>query len=153
MARGRPIKYKKEYAELAYKFALLGLSDKKMAEFFGVSEKKFHDWKIEHPQFLQSLTRGKEIADAEVAKSLYQRAMGYSHPEEKVFQHNGEIIRAETVKHYPPDTGAATLWLKNRQPKIWRDKQEHEHSGKDGGPIQIEGLGLASLLSTDASSS
>lgn len=128
MPAGRPIKYKKEYADLAHKFALLGLTDKQMAEFFGVSEKKFHDWKKEHPQFLQSITRGKEIADATVAKSLYQRALGYSHPEEKVFNNNGEILRAETVKHYPPDAQAASLWLRNRQPKIWRDKQEVEHT-------------------------
>jgi len=30
------------------------------------------------------------------------------------------------VKQYPPDPTSAIFWLKNRQPKIWRDKQEEE---------------------------
>ncbi len=25
-----------------------------------------------------------------------------------------------------PDTGAITMWLKNRQKDLWRDKQNHE---------------------------
>ena len=25
---------------------------------------------------------------------------------------------------YPPDTTAASLWLRNRQPRLWRDKHE-----------------------------
>lgn len=124
MPAGRPVKYKKEYAELAYKFALLGATDVQMAEFFNVTQATFQTWKKKHPELLESITRGKTQADAEVADRLYQRAKGYSHPEEKIFNNNGEIVRAETVKHYPPDTQAASLWLRNRQPKIWRDKQE-----------------------------
>jgi transposase-like protein len=53
MKRGRPSKYKKEYVELAYKFALLGLPDKKMAEFFEVSESTFNEWKEQHPVALE----------------------------------------------------------------------------------------------------
>jgi hypothetical protein len=124
MKRGRPSKYKEEYAEMAYKFALLGIPDKRMCLFFEVCEDTFNEWKKQHPNFSESLTRGKEIADAEVAKSLYERAIGYSHKEEKIFCHNGEIIRAETIQHYPPETKAAALWLKNRQGKYWREKQE-----------------------------
>jgi hypothetical protein len=28
------------------------------------------------------------------------------------------------TERYPPDTAAAIFWLKNRQPKHWRDKVE-----------------------------
>lgn len=49
---------------------------------------------------------------------------------------NGEIVVTPTIKHYPPDTAAATLWLKNRQPNVWRDKVETALTGPDGGPIQ-----------------
>ena len=35
-----------------------------------------------------------------------------------------EIVITPTVKHYPPDTQAASLWLRNRQPQLWRDKTE-----------------------------
>ncbi|MOA55620.1 hypothetical protein D3C78_1794470 [compost metagenome] len=47
-----------------------------------------------------------------------------------------QVVREEYVEHYPPDTPAASLWLRNRQPAKWRDKIQTEHSGPDGGPIQ-----------------
>ena len=37
--------------------------------------------------------------------------------------------RARTPEHYPPDTPAASLWLRNRQPAKWRDRQEVNHTG------------------------
>ena len=127
---GRPSKFKDEYIELAYHYSLLGAVDRQMADFFDVTEKTFNNWKHDHPEFLQSIKRGKIIADSIVAESLYRRALGYTHPEEKIFQHEGRIIRAETLKHYPPDTTAAIFWLKNRQRENWREKVDHEHTGK-----------------------
>lgn len=35
------------------------------------------------------------------------------------------------TKHYPPDTAAAFIWLKNRAG--WRDKQDIEHTTGDAG--------------------
>lgn len=133
---GRPTDYKPEYNEQAYKFCLLGATDRRLAELFDVSEVTLNAWKKERPDFLKSLKAGKEIADAEVANSLYQRALGYSHPEDDIRALNGEIVVTPTIKHYPPDTAAATLWLKNRQPNVWRDKLEAALTGPDGGPIQ-----------------
>jgi hypothetical protein len=133
---GRPSKYDEAFAEQAYKLCLLGATDAEMADFFGVEEKTLNNWKQAHPDFLQSITRGKQIADASVAEKLYERAKGYSHPEDKIFQYEGAPLIVPTTKHYPPDTQAASLWLRNRQPAKWRDKQDHEVTGKDGGPLQ-----------------
>ena len=124
---GRPTEYRLAYADLAFKFCLLGATDKQLANFFGVSEQTVNAWKKKHPKFLESIQRGKLKADAEIAESLYHRAKGYSHPEDKVFQYQGNPIVVPTTKHYPPDTQAASLWLRNRQPEKWRDKQELEH--------------------------
>ena len=55
MAGGRPSKYKKEYAEQAYKFCLLGATDARLGEFFGVSEQTINAWKDAHPEFLESI--------------------------------------------------------------------------------------------------
>jgi len=137
---GRPTDYKTEYEEQAYKLCLLGATDKDMADFFGVCEATINNWKNEYPAFLESLKRGKIKADAEVAKSLYHRALGYEHPEDKIFCTNGDVTTVETIKHYPPDTAAAFIWLKNRAG--WRDKQEVMHSfdwrkfAKDGSDVQ-----------------
>ena len=133
---GRPTSYRPEYADMARKFCLLGANDERLAQLFDVSEVTINAWKKEFPEFLKSLKEGKDIADANVANSLYHRALGYSHPEDDIRAMNGEIVITPTVKHYPPDTAAATLWLKNRQPNVWRDKVENTVNGPDGGPIQ-----------------
>lgn len=139
----RPTSFREEYCEQAYKLCLLGATDKKLADFFEVSEVTLNAWKSVHPHFLKSLTQGKEVADAEIAHALFNRAKGYSHPEDdiRVMSVGGgvsEVVITPTVKHYPPDTPAATLWLKNRQPHVWREKVELEHSGPNGGAIKTD---------------
>lgn len=125
MAGEKNSKYKSEYDELAYNYALLGATDRQMAEFFDVSEVTINEWKKVHPSFLKSMSGGKSQADALVAKSLFHRALGYSHPETKIATRDGQITDTlDVVKHYAPDTAAASFWLKNRQPDIWRDKKE-----------------------------
>ncbi len=140
--RGRPTRYKAEYAEQAFKLCLLGATDANLADFFEVSEKTINTWMDAHPEFLQSLTAGKDEADANVGERLYQRAMGYEHPDTHISNYQGEITKTSITKHYPPDTTACIFWLKNRQRDRWRDKQDHEHTGKDGGPIRMDLSGL-----------
>jgi len=121
---GRPTLYQEDYVEQVYKLCMLGATDKEIAEFFMVSESTINGWKIKHPAFLKSLRRGKMMADADMAVSLYKRGMGYTHPETHVSNYKGEITLTDIMKHHPPETGAAFLWLKNRQPKLWKDKIE-----------------------------
>lgn len=138
LPQGRPTSYKAEYAEQAYKLCLLGATDAKLGEFFGVSEQTINAWKAAQPTFLESITRGKEKADAEIAESLFHRAKGYRHPEVHVSNFQGNITLTPLTKHYPPDTQAASLWLRNRQPKLWRDKMDLEHSGDPERPVKID---------------
>lgn len=126
MAGGRPSALTDKVMEQAYKLALLGLTDKAMADIWGVCEATITNWKQDCPEFLASLKKGKEEADAKVAQALYHRAMGYKHPAVKIFCQNGEVTEVPYVEHYPPDTTAGIFWLKNRQTKQWRDKQEVE---------------------------
>ena len=130
---GQPTKYKDEYAKQAYKLCLLGSTDKDMADFFEVCEDTINNWKHKHPEFFESIKRGKVSADATVASRLYKRAVGYEHDEDKIFNNQGEPLIVPTTKHVQPDTTAAIFWLKNRQPKMWRDSQNIDHTtnGKD----------------------
>lgn len=123
---GRPSSFKTEYIELAKHFALLGATDKQMADAFGVAESTFHKWKIDYPELSESLKEGKLQADAMVSKSLYHRALGYSHEAVKIMTVAGAVEKVKYIEHYPPDTTACIFWLKNRQPEIWRDKPESE---------------------------
>ena len=67
---GRPSLYREEYAEQAYKLCLLGATDKELADFFGVVETTVNNWKKDHAAFLESITRVKMAADADVAEKL-----------------------------------------------------------------------------------
>lgn len=135
MPAGRPTKYREEYVTQGYKLALLGATDAEMAGVWGVDETTINEWKKVHPDFSQSINDGKLAADAEIAGSLYRRAKGYSHPDVHISSYEGEITITDIVKHYPPDTQAASLWLRNRQSSKWRDKQELEHAGPGGAPL------------------
>lgn len=132
---GRPTKYRKVYDEQVYKLALLGATDEQIADFFEISVQTLHNWVSRHTGFLEARKRGKLVADANVAEALYHRALGFEHDEEKIFQYEGEAVRVATRKKYPPDTAAAFIWLKNRAG--WRDKQEVEHGGRDGKPLEV----------------
>lgn len=123
---GAPTKYKEEYNEQAYKLCLLGATDKDLADFFEVHVDTINEWKKVYIEFSYSLKRGKQIADATIAESLYHRAKGYEHEDVDIKMYEGNIIETPLIKHYPPDTTAAIFWLKNRQPKEWRDKQDIE---------------------------
>lgn len=135
-SNGRPSKYRAEFADQAMKLCRLGATDAELADFFGVSESTLNNWKKAHSGFLESLKKGKTLSDAEVADKLFKRATGYEHPEDDIRTVStgggmSQIIITPTIKHYPPDTGAAIFWLKNRQPSKWRDKVEAEDKGAD----------------------
>ncbi len=124
---GRPEKYQLYYAEEAYKLCLgFGATDAQLADWFGVCEQTINNWKVTHPEFLESIKQGKVIADANVARALYERATGCSHPDVHVAVWQGEVIITPVTKHYPPDVGAAKYWLNNRQPERWRNQVEVE---------------------------
>lgn len=132
---GRPTEYKPEYCVQVEKLCKLGATDKEIADFFEVTEQTINNWKSDFPEFFESIKKGKIVADAEIASSLYHRAKGYSHDAVKIFPSGGESddgkgnkvkgpLIVPYVEHYPPDTVAAIFWLKNRQKDKWRDKQE-----------------------------
>ena len=137
---GRPSKFKPEFEHQVKTLAELGATDAQIAQCFGVTEQTLNNWKKSHPRFFESLKSAKEIADERVEQSLFNRALGFSHPEEKIFCDKGDVVRAGTMKQYPPDTTACIFWLKNRKSGEWRDKIETEHSGVIGGNLVIADL-------------
>jgi len=121
---GRPTKYQDSYPKQAEKLCMLGATNADIADFFEVSERTIDRWKKSNEEFCRALKVGKEHADNRVERSLYERAMGYSHPDVHISNFKSEIKLTEITKHYPPDTTACIFWLKNRQPDAWRDKSE-----------------------------
>lgn len=131
---GRPSKYDPAMCKQARRLCLLGATDKDLAEFFEVSEDTINAWKKEHSEFSESLKEAKGELDAKVVRRLFERAIGYSHPDVHLSNYQGAVTQTPITKHYAPDVTAAIFWLKNRQSEQWRDRVEH--TGKDGGPIE-----------------
>ena len=120
----RPTSYKPEYAKQAEVACRLGATDRDLAELFQVSTVTLNTWKVQFPEFLNSLKQDKAIADARVERSLFQRAVGYSHEEDDIRVIENQIVVTPTIKHYPPDTTACIFWLKNRMPEQYRANPE-----------------------------
>ena len=92
--------------------ASMGLTDEQIAIILEISPRTLNYWK-KHEEFAQALKRGKIKADFQITQSLYKKGLA-------------------------GDTTACIFWLKNRQPELWREKQQVEHSGEiKGAPIFI----------------
>ncbi len=104
----------------------MGATDAEITRFFDVSVPTLSSWAAIHEDFGAALQKGGAVADERVKRSLYQRATGYSYESEKIIYDakRGEVIRVPIVVHVPPDVTAQIFWLKNRDPKNWRDRRE-----------------------------
>jgi hypothetical protein len=138
MAGGRPSKYNAdEHPKLARKLTGEGKTLVNIADLFDVNPDTITDWQNKHPEFSVAIKLGREDLSDNVERALAERAIGYTHPSEKiVVVSNGEgmgssVERVPITEHYPPDTAAAMAWLKNRRAKEWKDKQEVEITGLD----------------------
>ena len=119
-----------------------GLIDEQIAKNMGIALSTLKLWKNGHPAILAALKRGKEVIDIEVENALYKRAIGYTYEEVKEEEMpDGRIRRTVTTKEVAADTTAQIFWLKNRKPAEWRDKQNIEHTGKDGETLKVEVTG------------
>jgi hypothetical protein len=115
-----------------------------MAKAFGVARSTFDLWLQKYPDFSGAVNEGKLEADAQVARALYNRAVGVELEEEFVTVRkdaNGNpVLLKETVKRrLPPDTMACVYWLNNRTRKTgrWTQSQKLELTGAGGGPILL----------------
>jgi hypothetical protein len=148
---GRPTDYREHYAEQTEKLCKLGAADEDLATFFEVTVSTISLWKLKHPKFSEAIKAGKDLADANIAESLYQRAKGFEHDSEEIkvvsdgSGMGSSIERIPIRKVYPPDTAAAIFWLKNRQRHKWRDKTETAYTDPDGNPLPVINVHLSGV--------
>src|SRR5262249_34231187 len=99
---GRPSLYRAVYVRIAERLCVLGATDKDLAAAFGVGLTTIERWQAKHPAFRGALKIGKSAADERVARSLYQRAVGYSFDSEKVhYDKETGWQRTAIVEHVP----------------------------------------------------
>jgi len=82
-------------------FAQEGLTDEQRASKLHISRGTLYTWRKRYPELAQALRVSKELADARVVMSLYQRALA-------------------------GDVTSCTWWMKNRMLDKWRDRREVE---------------------------
>lgn len=138
---GRPSKYNEAYNQQVYKLCLLGATDSDIADFFEVCEDTINEWKKKHAEFSVSIREGKQIADMDVAFSLYESTKDREVTELKAikckevyYNDKGKRVEKETIelapetRIIPADYRSQSLWLRNRQPSKWKDKHEVDHT-------------------------
>jgi hypothetical protein len=150
---GRPSSYDPSFCNSIMEIADIaanGATDEAIAVALGVSRASVIRWREEHPEFAVACAAVKQIADDRMEASLFQRGLGYSHKAVKIFMPAGAEapVYADYTEHYPPETAAASLWLRNRRPKDWRDRVEHTGAdGKDLPAVQpIQPLEIAKAI-------
>lgn len=121
----------KTHDHIVWALAVEGKTDEQIADILGITVRTFHRWKKKYNSLLESLKNGKSAADAEVTKSLFNRAVGNIVIKNKKIivemdkNGNQKPAKVETTEdQIVPDTTAAIFWLKNRRPDIWRDRQD-----------------------------
>lgn len=154
MPAGRPTDYREDYARMAEVACEDGgFSDLKLAKLFGVAKSTINNWKKDHPEFLDSIKKGKEAHDTErVRGSLLKRATGFAYtettkepmlvrdPETKEVTGTKLQVTKRVRKTVAPETAACAIWLFNRDRKNWtnpRNIQPPVNENKPE-PVKIE---------------
>jgi len=105
--------YKPEMCEKMLPFFAQGMDVPEVAKELGISKRSFYRYIEQHEEFAQAYEDGKAMSEAWWHK---QGRLAVSDPEHKI---------------------NATIWIFAMKNKFgWRDKQDLEHSGPNGGPIQ-----------------
>jgi hypothetical protein len=108
-----------DWRHLVESFCTLGASDEQLAQLFSVSPETLAGWMAEIPDFADAVRCGRNLANADVANSLYQLAVGYSHRVERVLTGRDGPMTVSFLKRHPPSHVACKTWLENRRPQDW----------------------------------
>jgi transposase len=147
---GRPTDFTSDHVRQAKKLAVLGMSNKSIAEFFGIAESTLYEWQKDHSEFKEALKKGKVDADSKVAAKLYKRALGFT-IRETTYERTGRLMNLQAedgskttedeyrkkvvIKRVLPDVTAQTAWLRARQPETWRENKSIDHNFS--GPVSF----------------
>lgn len=101
-----------------------GLTDEKVAEkCIGISRTTFYRWIKQSKKFKGAVEEGKKPVIAIVENALIKSSTGYDVMEGRI---NADGKKIMVKKHIPPNITAIIFYLKNRDPKRWRDKWDFE---------------------------
>ena len=121
-AGGRPTDYTKKHPTIVFHFALLGLSDERIAAAMGIDVTTFIAWRDSKPEFSQALVDGRENVDGLVINAVFKRATGFKYQSVKIFHNKDDgTVYAPYEEYVPPDINAAKYFLSIRRGKLRKD--------------------------------
>lgn len=114
---GAPTKYKPEYPKMLVEHMSQGYSYHSFAGLVRVDSDTLHNWEKTHLDFFGAKKEGLELNRMWWEKVAIREMNG-------------------TNEGRPINPTLYIFNMKNRFPKEWRDKQDHEITGKDGEALQ-----------------
>lgn len=145
-AIGRPTRFEPEMCEQAHNYCLLGATNHDLADFLHVSTSTIDRWIAERADFRDAVQRGRVAADARVARSLYDRALGYDRTVERPLVVDGEVKPFAFTVHYPGNVQACMFWLRARRRHTWNEAAQAGLAGQESAGAPRAGLGHVALL-------
>jgi hypothetical protein len=126
---GRPSNYPGIDHEVVARFGRAGLTNDQIIELLGISKTSFYEYLNDYPEFSDTLKRGQGGSIEKAKRTLFQTAVGFEYPEEKIFLHEGKPVRVQTFKYYKPDTTALIFFLINKAGGEYKDVRHIQASG------------------------
>lgn len=124
---GRYSDYSPEHLEAAKEAIEAGATNKETAQYLGIHECTFYAWKKRYPEFDKATTRAKKIANQRVEARAFELAVGTTIKKQVVVKtrdaagnEKSEVV--DLIEEIPPNERSISFWLRNRDPKRWRDK-------------------------------
>lgn len=114
MPAGRPTDFKPEYGEEILNAMASGLSLAAAAADLGIHRQRVYQWVEKHPEFADTI----KLAQSKRQAFLERRLLKDDLP--------------------GPQVTSTIFALKNAAAADWREKVDHELTGKDGGAIEVE---------------
>lgn len=130
---GRPSDYTKKHPIMVFNFALLGLSDERIAAALGISIETFYQWHKTKPGFAEALVDGRENVDGLIVNAMFKKAVGFKYDAVKIFHNKDDgTVYAPYEEYVPPDVGAGKFLLGIRRGRMRKDGWEDTSSDGNG---------------------
>ena len=101
-----------------------GMTEYSISEKLGIHYNTFARYRNQYNVLSELYARAMKERNCLVMHKMFERAIGYEHPDLFIAQNKGEIVKEEIIKHYPPDVNAADLYLRNNDPDYKSAKSE-----------------------------
>jgi AcrR family transcriptional regulator len=107
-----------------------GATVAEFADACGVTDRTIRRWFANHPEFSQAFKFAAAAYDERVERALVERAIGYEVDSEEIKVVDGKVLHIPVRRQFPPDVGAATLYLTNRMPHKYKRMVEVQNTGE-----------------------